>query len=276
MPFRHALRCSPALASRTLRICRAALLLALWLATPPAAPLAAAESEPPPLAADALLPDLQTLPPSDLHIQVRRGRRFLRLANIVWNSGQGPLELLGQTDRRNRRTLVQQRIQTLGGESVDVPVGEFVYHPGHAHFHFPDFARYEIWRLTPQGDLDSVAVRSSKVSYCLMETDAVDRDRPDFPRRRQFSSCGRTRQGMQVGWGDEYDAMLDGQEIDITALADGFYALISTANPGGGLIESDYGNNAAVIYVQIAADQVIVIEPPGGPHAESCRPAGFC
>src|SRR5688572_5467436 len=42
---------------------------------------------------EPLLPDLRTAPPADLTVEfASRGRRLLRLANMVWNSGQGPLE----------------------------------------------------------------------------------------------------------------------------------------------------------------------------------------
>src|SRR5688500_9276147 len=41
-----------------------------------------------------LLPDLRTVPPDDLTVEFGRGgRRLLRLANMVWNSGEGALEL---------------------------------------------------------------------------------------------------------------------------------------------------------------------------------------
>jgi len=46
--------------------------------------------------ANALLPDLAVLPPSDFRIVVRdSGRRLLRFTTVVVNIGRGPLQLLG-------------------------------------------------------------------------------------------------------------------------------------------------------------------------------------
>src|SRR5688572_16516380 len=56
-----------------------------------------------------LLPDLRTVPPADLTIEFASGgRRLLRLANLVWNSGEGALELAGALSPATQQTLVIQ------------------------------------------------------------------------------------------------------------------------------------------------------------------------
>jgi subtilase family serine protease len=52
--------------------------------------------------------------------------------------------------------------------------------------------------------------------------------------------------------------------VDITGLPDGEYALRSTTDPEDQLRESDEGNNAAMVYIEIEGNQVSIIDSPGG------------
>jgi hypothetical protein len=147
------------------------------------------------------LPDLRTLPLSDLHIQLlSRGRRFLRLENTIWNSGQGPLELTGEFNAATSRTRVHQHIYTADDNRRDVLVGEFVWHPTHDHWHFDEFTLYELWTLTPDYHLGQVVATSDKLSYCVMDTDVVDKDHPHLSLRQGYGGCGQLLQGLSAGW----------------------------------------------------------------------------
>jgi hypothetical protein len=222
------------------------------------------------------LPDLRTLPPSDLRLEVRRdGTRRLRLANTVWNAGIGRLELLGEPDPAARRMRVVQVAYAWDGSTLRKPVGEFAYHPTHAHWHLEGFAVYELWSLTPRGELDRIVAGGGKVSYCLIDTDPVGPNLPGFPRSRGFRGCGRLRQGLSLGWGAHYHAALDGQELELGDLPDGLYALRSTANPRGLLLEQDLGNNAAVVYLGIYGRQLFVISERALAR-EACLSYGAC
>lgn len=223
-----------------------------------------------------LLPDLQTLPPHKFDIRLAAGnRRMLRLANTVWNSGTGPLELQGSFNRETGRTAVDQRIYAASGAMTLTPVGEFIFHVGHDHFHIESFARYDLWALTEGGTPAWVAATSAKLSYCLIDTDSIDPTNPSYQDRRRYIGCGRTLQGLSPGWGDEYDSFLDGQSLDITGLPDGLYALTSSANPEGRLHEVDYTNNTATVYLVIVGDTVEEVAPPEATR-EPCRVAGWC
>jgi hypothetical protein len=221
-------------------------------------------------------PDLRTLPPSDFEIRGRPGgRRVLRLANTVWNSGAGALELKGEFNRDTRQTLVAQRVSTNDGNAYDHVVGMFVWHPGHDHWHVEDFAVYELWSLTAAGELERIVSRSSKLSYCLIDTDRVDPEHPGFDARRQYYGCGRALQGLSVGWGDKYESSLDGQSLDISKLADGVYALVSRVNPDAKLLESNYANNTAIVYLNIIGQHAHVVRSPEL-APERCQAAGRC
>lgn len=224
-----------------------------------------------------LLPDLRTVPPADLTVEFARGgRRLLRLANLVWNSGTGPLELAGELNPSTQQTIVVQRLALPDSDRIhEYVVGEFVYHPTHGHFHLEDFALYQVWSLTPDNELYQLVATGEKLSYCLMETNVIDRDNPNFTRRRTHTDCGQETQGILPGWGDRYNAELDGQTIDITHLSNGRYALMSTANPTGALLESDYTNNTGVVIIELRNTRVTILGKPG-PVLEHCRATGRC
>lgn len=251
------------------------LALVIYLATTHIAPAQAAHDAAPPNdpeqdspasprspASDPrlLLPDLRTLPPTDLQIvTLRDGSRELRLSNTIWNSGAGPMELEGIHDRRLRQTRVLQRVHAQVGTRLDYPVGEFIFHPTHEHWHFEGFSVYQLWRLTPLGELDELAFSSDKVSYCLIDTDIIDPAHPAYQPRRRYSGCGQAFQGLSAGWGDTYKSHLDGQSIPLPGVEDGFYALLSTANPDGTLLEANTGNNTAVLYMEIHGESLKLV-----------------
>lgn len=208
-------------------------------------------------AAVFLLPDLRSLPPFDLKIRrLGGGRRELRLGNTIWNSGEGPMELIGELNPLTRQTRVLQRVFASDGSAHARYVGEFVFHPTHDHWHFEGFALYELWSLAQDGGLERVLSSSDKLSYCLIDTDPLKRGMPQFSAQRIYAGCGRQLQGLSPGWGDTYKSSLDGQSLDITGVADGYYALKSTTNPQRYLYEANYSNNSAVLYIEIRVNKV--------------------
>jgi hypothetical protein len=92
-----------------------------------------------------------------------------------------------------------------------------------------------------------------------MDTDPADRSLPQFSPRRGYAGCGRRLQGLSPGWGDLYKSSLDGQSLDLTGIADGFYALRSTTNPQRYLYESNYDNNSAILYLEIRGESLNLV-----------------
>lgn len=209
-----------------------------------------------------LLPDLMTLPPYSLYITRNNSTdtSLLRLTNSVWNSGYGPLELWGRVVGDGSTHAVVQRIFQTDGSYQERTMGEFVFHPGHNHWHLESFSLYELWSLSEGGTLDKVAATSDKVSYCLR--DIHRNPHPDQAPRMGYGTCTYGRQGLSVGWVDVYDHYLPGQSIDISGLPDGTYALMSTADPYNLIQESDETNNAAVVYLEINNLKVTVLDRP--------------
>jgi len=98
------------------------------------------------------------------------------------------------------------------------------------------------------------------VSYCVIDTDIINDQTNGFSSRRRYRGCGQSLQGLSAGWGDTYKSFLDGQSLHLAVLKDGYYGLKSTANPDAILLESNYDNNAALIYLDIRGMRVDLIE----------------
>jgi len=137
-------------------------------------------------------------------------------------------------------------------------VGTFVFHPAHDHWHFENFARYELHNLSADGSVGgNVYASADKVSFCLIDEVSF------LPKPRSlpaYSGCNQIQpQGISVGWVDVYPSSLPDQNLDVTRIPEGDYWLVSTADPdnlineGGGPSEN---NNTAAVRVHIGRDIV--------------------
>ena len=209
-----------------------------------------------------LLPDLQTLPPTDLRLVHNNysDTTLLRLSNSVVNAGEGPLEMWGTLMPGTGTHQVIQRLYDTEGGYAEQVVGQFVFHPEHSHWHLDGFSLYELWSVNPDGTLDQVLSTSGKVSFCLR--DIRRSHEPVVAANAAFTSCGARKQGISAGWIDTYQYYLPGQTIDITGLPDGRYALMSTADPFNLLRESEEGNNFALVYLNLEGGRAQVLEVP--------------
>jgi hypothetical protein len=209
-------------------------------------------------------PDLQSLPA--FAIQLNRRGTSVRFAATVWNGGSGPLVVDGfRTADGDHMDAYQYFFDGNGEETGYQQVGEFHFHEAnHNHWHFEDFARY---RLLNE-DM-SLAVRSTKASFCLANTDAVDYTVPNAdwkPENTDLSSaCGgpgalSLREVLSNGSGDTYMQYRAGQAFRIGNLPDGDYFISVEANPddntdGRNLVEGDYENNDSLRKITIGTDK---------------------
>ncbi len=214
-------------------------------------------------------PDLQTLPPSDVTIETdaTTGQKLLRFSNTIANEGKGRLEVV-PVNNTNGTTDAYQQIYShdLLGQWYVVQtryVGTFAFHPEHNHWHFEDFARYELRDVAWDGSIgETVLASSQKVSFCITDSTLVDPYLDHASATPQYVYCDQSNpQGISVGWADTYKWDLAGQSLDITGLPDGNYWIVSTADPdnlldeGGGEAES---NNTAAVSVHITGSTVTV------------------
>lgn len=210
-------------------------------------------------------PDLRTRPPFSISISNIGGVKELRFSNLIWNGGDGPMELRPEHDDVADITYAYQQLYShdadgdlyVTGETL---AGTFAYHPSHFHWHFGEFSRYELRDVAPDGTVGaSVLSIDDKVSFCLLDVAQID---PDLEHAAPFTytGCGQNvDQGISVGWGDIYSSDLPGQELDITGLANGTYWLKSTADPANHLLETHDGNNSAFVKISITNNAVQVL-----------------
>jgi hypothetical protein len=97
--------------------------------------------------------------------------------------------------------------------------------------------------------LELVAV-NEKVGFCLMDNLLVDADLAVGDGLARYPiDCHGDVQGISPGFGDIYVAELHEQDLVITGLPDGRYALVNIANPEGVIAETTTSNNSAQIYL---------------------------
>jgi hypothetical protein len=238
-----------------------------------------------------LLPDLDQEAPSGLEIQAGGGSRYaLGFRSAVRNVGDGPLIVVGsRPDRRTKKMQADQLIKTVGGARKRVPnIGwiRYVASPGHSHWHYLEFDRYELqsYELRRFGGGEA-AVRDRKTGFCLGDRYRVRGlmlvNSPAKPVHTGY--CGlwkpdllHVREGISVGYGDDYSAFLEGQSLPLDGLLHGRYLLIHRVNEAGGLQELSQANNAASVLLALhwrkgkPDIQVIALCP----DSASCSPPG--
>lgn len=194
--------------------------------------------------------------------------------SAVQNVGDGPLVIVGSRPNRRTRDMRATQIVTLlsGGTRRVDGVGFFRYVPSsdHSHWHFLPFQRYELRR---EGS-DMRFVRDRKSGFCLGDRYRVEPRLPNavaapvHTTRCGLNRPGRVtiREGISVGWADDYAAYLDGQHIDVTNVPSGRYLLVHTVNASRRIVEKDMTNNAASLRIALtrsASGRVRVRVVPG-------------
>jgi Lysyl oxidase len=215
------------------------------------------------------LPDLEALPAFDIYPYHRFGQDYLSFASTEWVGGGSNLDVQGFR-RHNANTMDAYQYFFKDGEVVGkAKVGtlEFDTRPGHQHWHFEQFAQYQLL------DSDkSLVVRSHKQSFCIAPTDAIDLTLPGAVPRPDFlgflGNCGTptsvwVHEQMALGWGDTYLQNVAGQAFNITDLPNGTYFVSIQVNPLGLLYEQSTSNDTTL-------RRVVIMGTPG--HRTVCVP----
>lgn len=231
----------------------AALLIGAGVLSAPASTSAQAVDP----CASARCPNLQARPAQDLSSTKIGNRTRLRFSTVTQNVGPAPLELRGGEIVNGRsKQRVYQRFyaagEPVGTPVAELPVGAFVYHPQHRHFHLENYALYEL--IPVDAANQSIQKRtSSKTSFCVQDTLKIDWTMPLYgvDQTRHYIDCNGSLQGMSRGWADRYGYQLAGQEIDTTGLPPGHYVLRITVNPARNLYETDWTDNVSEVTISL-------------------------
>ena len=222
----------------------------------------------PPPASTSLYPDLRTVVPAHLNLVNQQQNEYLRFSNGIGNTGGGPWALRPENELGvTPTTTAIQEIRSSNAQYLcetqpkpsdpcytivrEQPVSIFEYHPTHNHWHTADVARFEVRKGSPTGQI--VGGDSIKIGFCLLDLYKLDDNAPTS--QKTFWDCYTSYQGVSVGWVDQYHQSTDGQQVDLTDLANASdYYLVSTTNPTGVFLEQDKTNNTAWVKFTLSSD----------------------
>jgi hypothetical protein len=198
-------------------------------------------------------PDLVALPSWGISTsRTSAGRDLLNFGATVWTGGGSPLDVEGF---RSPGSPVMKAYQyfRLGGHIIGrtrAGTMRFDSRHGHNHWHFEQFARYQLLTATKK-----LAVRSHKQGFCIGPSDPVDLLAPHAvwqpPLIGLIGQCGSptalwVREMLPAGWGDTYFQSVVGQSFDITSVPNGTYYIEVIANPLRVLHETSTSNDVSL------------------------------
>ena len=202
-----------------------------------------------------LLPDLSMAEPYNLSIESRpNGRKLLRFGTIVWNVGDGPLEIRARDRQGTVMSTVVQRIRTSSGDFVARrPAGARAFYAGdgHDHWHLERFIEVSLRPLPESGETGTDVRKLRKIGFCLVDLvrapAAIRPPNASLKPRFGVAGCGNAdstalRMGISAGWGDDYRPFFTYQWVNVTNLPAGTYRLCATVNPAG--LWRERGENA--------------------------------
>ncbi|GGR51965.1 hypothetical protein J2S40_000601 [Nocardioides luteus] len=224
------------------------------------------------------LPDLISLPAWQISTEVDEGGTDrLNFAANEWNAGPAPMIVEGF--RRGTAPMMDAyQMFYRDGKQVGMKrTGTMEFHeaPEHNHWHFLDFAKYELVDAE-----DEVVSTSGKQSWCLTPTDPVDLNVKGATLRPGQtgleSACGAKsalwlRESLPTGWGDTYD-QTQTQAFDLSKVTNGTYRIKVTVNPDGNLYERTRSNNVSYRTVVIggkAGARTVEVPPYQGVDTET-------
>ncbi len=279
-----------------------------------------------------LLPDLKELPPADISVcqnppdasasvpgkcpgdslSDHQARWQLNFSSAVDNVGRGPVIVDGSKSNPDSSVAMaaSQAVRLSNGRIVTGyrrNVGSIYFDRPHSHWHLRDFELYELHRMADYAPVGP----SQKSGFCL-----GDRYNSDYalrlpgeplasdPAHRMLDGdCGlmdlankerytSIREGINPGWGDNYDAYVEGQfiAIDPATVPSGDYVITHRVNSTRAnasthpLVESDYTNDAAstAVHIKWPSDPTGVpritgtgghADPQTCPDTERCDPS---
>ena len=234
-------------AARTLGIA-----LVVWLGLLALAEVASAGANP-----SELLPDLTPVPPHQLIVDNDDGKFWLGFASSAANIGDAELKMRGSRASTDAPLMRADQLVQLddGSERVYEDAGVFVYvtEETHLHWHWQRFMRYEL-RHAANFKLANPDVKSG---FCVADRAVV----PGYEEPQLFPDPSWCEQdnpnatklsvGLSVGWADPYDALLEGQAIEVTGLRAGRYYLLHHVNPDRLMRETDHSNNFSASLVKL-------------------------
>lgn len=185
---------------------------------------------------------------------------FLWFDTWAQNLGDVPMQLTVDEVESIQTSTVSQCVSWRSVEahvcSKSEPVGGFAWHEDHTHFHYQEFAAYQLRKVLSNNRpdySDSGLVKvADKVSFCFIDSDRVQGSTPG-PFYTVFACEAPLVTGISPGWTDIYGPDLPGQNFDIEDVPNGRYALIIDMDYANRLHETDDTDNYVEVIIDIEA-----------------------
>ncbi|MFN2525676.1 MAG: hypothetical protein ABR505_05360 [Actinomycetota bacterium] len=181
--------------------------------------------------------------------------RCLRMTFGVRNVGLGPMALY-YTDPGSeaQEQTLYQRVYRFDGSSFDRVAGLARFHATHGHYHHDEAVSLQLLRATEgdQGKLEPVGEEHRKG---FAHRDELLREWDYF-----YPTWSWEGFGLSPGWADYYEWDRPGNYIEFGLSGDGRYVLRMTADPGGGVLESNEKDNLGYSYIEVTGTAVQVLE----------------
>ncbi len=229
------------------------------------------------------LPDIRATALTHLQIQNSQQREMLRFSNAIANTGANNWQVrrgslisdpqqiayaLSLGLNPDELAATGQELLNDQGQiaAVIADAGLSEYHPEHLHFHIGETASFGVERLNQSnGTWDPITgLEVVKTTFCLIDVNQIQQVPGSDPDHYEvikspananvYNDCYADVQGIQDGWVDRYNHSLQGQEVDVTGLEAGTYRIISTVNPSGWFLESNYSNNVSWTAFDLSRD----------------------
>jgi hypothetical protein len=206
--------------------------------------------------------------------------RCLRFDNDTRNVGSGPLVLrfAYAPEAFAGHCKMEQEVLYSNASVTSRNAGPCIFHTQHAHFHYQNFGRYELYRVGTKGKPGARVALSRKVGFCTIDVDDYNFGKAaqlQRPRTYSFPTCnipnGYSTQlpttgygpgvpeymGISPGWGDVYTWDLPAQYIDIThGVPNGVYEVVSRTNPDGGLLTASRAQETGITCIRLTGTKV--------------------
>ncbi|HEX2040774.1 MAG TPA: lysyl oxidase family protein [Acidimicrobiales bacterium] len=182
--------------------------------------------------------------------------QFLLFDTRAQNLGTVPLQLTVDEVDTPETSTVSQCVSWRSVEAhlcrATEPAGGFTWHDDHNHFHYTDFATYQLRKVVgnrPDYSDAGLVRRADKVSFCLVDSDTA---RPDARPVPLYKSCLPAVQGITPGWTDIYDYDTVGQNFPLAGMTDGTYALVIDMDYANTILETDDTDNYVEVIFEIS------------------------
>jgi hypothetical protein len=242
-----------------------------------------------------LLPNLQTLPPDNLHVAIPSGypggdplpglgtscypqesleagvSRCLRFDTAIANTGPGELRMRFLLSGVGTDQRMQQVVDMTKGSPRYRDAGEYEWHQSHGHAHYAGFAGYRLSSVYDHGSTGPVVAEETKAGFCLQDTElSWWRRRGNAPSTFTYPACTQPHErdsigtwgvmGISRGWTDVYTWDLPDQYVPIDGLPDGRYLLETTADASRRVKETDEDDNLAWALIRLSGDEATVLD----------------